>query len=174
MLRRRKTPGRATVKQQVGTVLSDGGRESSRPLDEDIDDIGSLYGHLRQAGSPEQKYGSQAIEARLDKLTSMIERLSKTNGPLDAEQRLLLAQNVNAEVGKGEARPGNGAPVKSAGASRPGSPRRTDSNDEFPIPAGLATDLVDPIGSLNLGHLSLEDGGRSRYVTCSLLAKRWS
>ncbi|GMG00584.1 unnamed protein product [Aspergillus oryzae] len=136
-------------------------RESSRPLDEDIDDIGSLYGHLRQAGSPEQKYGSQAIEARLDKLTSMIERLSKTNGPLDAEQRLLLAQNVNAEVGKGEARPGNGAPVKSAGASRPGSPRRTDSNDEFPIPAGLATDLVDPIGSLNLGHLSLEDGGRS-------------
>ncbi|KAE8337385.1 hypothetical protein BDV24DRAFT_167386 [Aspergillus arachidicola] len=139
-------------------------RESSRPLEEDIDDIGSLYGHLRQAGSPEQKYGSQAIEARLDKLTSMIERLSKTNGPLDAEQRLLLAQNVNVEVGKGEARPGNGAPVKSAGASRPDSPRRTDSNDEFPIPAGLATDLVDPIGSLNLGHLSLEDGGRSRYV----------
>ncbi|OGM49263.1 C6 transcription factor [Aspergillus bombycis] len=139
-------------------------RESSRPLDEDLDDIGSLYGHLRQAGSPEQKYGSQAIEARLDKLTSMIERLSKSNGPLDAEQRLLLAQNVNLEAGKGEARPGNGAPVKTAGASRPDSPRRTDSSDEFPIPAGLATDLVDPVGSLNLGHLSLEDGGRSRYV----------
>ncbi|GAB1199264.1 hypothetical protein APSETT444_008610 [Aspergillus pseudonomiae] len=124
-------------------------RESSRPLDEDIDDIGSLYGHLRQAGSPEQKYGSQAIEARLDKLTSMIERLSKSNGPLDAEQRLLLAQNVNLEAGKGEARLGNGAPVKTAGASRPDSPRRTDSSDEFPIPAGLATDLVDPINELN-------------------------
>ena len=48
--------------------------------------------------------------------------------------------------------------------SRPDSPRRVadSSNDEFPIPSGHATDLVDPVGSLNLGHLSLEDGGKSR------------
>ncbi|KAE8386518.1 fungal-specific transcription factor domain-containing protein [Aspergillus alliaceus] len=140
-------------------------RETSRPLDDDIDDISSLYGHLRQVGSPEQNYGSQAIEARLDKLTSMIERLSKSNVPLDAAERHLLAQNASLELGRGDARPGNGATVKSAGTSRPDSPRRADSSsDEFPIPAGHATDLVDPIGSLNLGHLSLEDGGRSRYV----------
>lgn len=50
-------------------------------------------------------------------------------------------------------------------SSRPASPRRVaaeSSGDEFPIPSGQATDLVDPVGSLNLGHLSLEDGGRSR------------
>ncbi|KAE8355963.1 fungal-specific transcription factor domain-containing protein [Aspergillus coremiiformis] len=140
-------------------------RESSRPVEDDIDDVGSLHGHLRQVGSSEQRYGSQAIEARLDKLTSMIERLSKTNGSLDAAQRHLLAPNVNPEAGRGESRPGNGTVMKPAGTSHPDSPRRADSSsEEFPIPTGHATDLVDPVGSLNLGHLSLEDGGRSRYV----------
>ncbi|KAE8144252.1 fungal-specific transcription factor domain-containing protein [Aspergillus avenaceus] len=140
-------------------------RGSSRQLEDDVDDIGSLYGHLRQDGPPEQKSGAQAIEARLDKLTSMIERLSKTNGPLDAADRHLLAQNVTLEAVKNDTRQQNGANMKSSGTSRPDSPCRADSSsDEFPIPAGHATDLVDPVGSLNLGHLSLDDGGRSRYV----------
>ncbi|GES62204.1 C6 transcription factor [Aspergillus terreus] len=144
-------------------------REMSRPLDDDpMEDIQSIYGHLKQAGS-DQKIGSQAIEARLDKLTSMIERLSKTNQPLDPADRQLLAQNVNLDAVKGDTRAatshGQGATLKPA-TPRPDSPRRAadSSGDEFPIPSGHATDLVDPVGSLNLGHLSLEDGGRSRYV----------
>ncbi|PWY89930.1 Zn(II)2Cys6 transcription factor [Aspergillus heteromorphus CBS 117.55] len=140
-------------------------RQSSRPLEEDIDDIQSIYGHLKQTGASEQR--SQAIEARLDKLTSMIERLSKTNQPLDPKEKQILAQNANLEPPKSDTRLGRGPTLKPpGGGSRPESPRRAadSSGDEFPIPAGHATDLVDPVGSLNLGHLSLEDGGRSRYV----------
>lgn len=142
-------------------------REMSGPGDDDIDDLQSVYSHLKQAGSAEQKSGSNRIEARLDKLTSMVERLSKTNQPLDPAERQLLAQNVSLEAAKRDPRQVNGLSLKSAGNSRPDSPRRAadSSGDEFPIPAGHATDLVDPIGSLNLGHLSLEDGGRSRYVS---------
>ncbi|THC87867.1 hypothetical protein EYZ11_012686 [Aspergillus tanneri] len=141
-------------------------RESSRPVEDDIDGLQSVYSHLRQARSSEQKAGSNGIEARLDKLTSMIERLSKTNQPLDPAERQLLAQNAQLESAKREVRQINGRPLKSSGNSRPDSPRRAteSSGDEFPIPSGHATDLVDPVGSLNLGHLSLEDGGRSRYV----------
>ncbi|KAL2795097.1 fungal-specific transcription factor domain-containing protein [Aspergillus keveii] len=128
-------------------------REASRPMEDDFEDLQSMYGRLSQAGPSEQK----SIEARLDKLTSMIERLSKTPQPLDPAEQQLLAQNAS-----GTTRP----ELRGIdGYSTPDSPRRTtdSSSDEFPIPAGHATDLVDPVGSLNLGHLSLEDG-RSRYV----------
>ncbi|EYE98829.1 putative C6 transcription factor [Aspergillus ruber CBS 135680] len=140
-------------------------RETSRPFEEDVDEIQSIYGDLRQARSPEQKPGSQAIEARLANLTSMIERLSKSNQPLDSTERQLLAEDINLETAPGHTGQSSGQ-AKPTMASRPASPRRvTDSsNDEFPIPSGHATDLVDPVGSLNLGHLSLEDGGKSRYV----------
>ena len=150
----------AQVKNEHGVKRR---RETSRPpLEEDVDELQSIYGHLRQAESSEHKSGSQAIEARLAKLTSMIERLSKTNQPLDPAERQLLAQNANLEAAQGDPRHSNGQASRTN--SRPDSPRRvTDSsNDEFPIPSGHATDLVDPVGSLNLGHLSLEDGGKSR------------
>ncbi|KAL4934098.1 putative C6 transcription factor [Aspergillus undulatus] len=130
-------------------------RETSRQLEDDIEDLQSMYGRLRQAGPSEQK----GIEARLDKLTSMIERLSKTSQPLDPADQQLLAQDTAQEV------PPKVETVSPNRISAPDSPRRAadSSGDEFPIPAGHATDLVDPVGSLNLGHLSLEDG-RSRYV----------
>ncbi|KAI9372599.1 hypothetical protein BJX61DRAFT_433716 [Aspergillus egyptiacus] len=129
-------------------------RESSRRLEDDFEDLQSMYGRLKQAGPSEQR----SIEARLDKLTSMIESLSKTSQPMSQAEHQLLAQNAAQEAPKLESRPQNGYPA-------PDSPRRTveSTGDEFPIPAGHATDLVDPVGSLNLGHLSLEEG-RSRYV----------
>ncbi|KAL5339900.1 hypothetical protein BJX70DRAFT_362797 [Aspergillus crustosus] len=138
-------------------------RESSKQLeDDDYEDLQSIYGHLRQAGPTEQK----SIEARLDKLTSMIERLSKTSQPLDPEERQLLAQHQAQHEAQSAVHDLSRSETRGSNAdSPPSSPRRTadSSSDEFPIPAGHATDLVDPVGSLNLGHLSLEDG-RSRYV----------
>lgn len=50
---------------------------------------------------------------------------------------------------------------------RPGSPFSAGadcSSDDFPIPKGQTTDLVDPLETSNLGHMSLGDGGRSRSV----------
>lgn len=141
-------------------------RRESRPLEDD-ETVGlqSVYGDIKheQPQSPGHRPGSQAIEARLDKLTSMIERLSKTNQPLDQADKQLLLESAQRD-----SRPviHNSKPdtAKPHADSRTASPRRMPelTGDEFPVPSGQATDLVDPVGSLNLGHLSLEDGGRSR------------
>lgn len=134
-------------------------RETSRYPEEGSDELQSIYNHLQQDDLSDIKNGgdSQGIEARLAKLTSVLEHFSKSNKPLDASDRQLLAQNASIATAQGN-------PLS---ISRPGTPphRPADSaGDEFPIPSGHETDLVDPVGSLNLGHLSLEDGGKSRYV----------
>ncbi|EAW07161.1 putative C6 transcription factor [Aspergillus clavatus NRRL 1] len=142
-------------------------REKSQPWDQDLDPLQMIDGQLKQAENPEgQRIGSQAIEARLDKLTSMIERLSKTDQPRDQRETQLWEQRARVEAVNRELRPDKGAIPRPSADSSSDSPRRAveSSSDEFPIPAGCATDLVDPVGSLNLGHLSLENGGRSRYV----------
>ncbi|KAJ9249875.1 transcriptional regulator family: Fungal Specific TF [Paecilomyces variotii] len=151
-------------------------RETSRPLDGDGEGLQSPHNNARDGrngGSQEQR---NAIEARLDKLTSMIERLSRTKGPPSLEEvdRQLRAENPELEsmrehrqnLLRAQAGVVDGQGMRSSAESRQASPRRNAefSDDEFPIPSGQATDLVDPVGSLNLGHLSLEDGGKSRYV----------
>lgn len=105
----------------------------------------------------------QAIEARLDKLTSMIERLSKaSNDTFSAEEaaRQLGMLNQAADSRNTTLQKSSDPPSRSSTST----PRRNveANGEEFPIPPGNATDVVDPVGSLNLGHLSLEDGGKSR------------
>ncbi|KAJ5614837.1 hypothetical protein N7528_008491 [Penicillium herquei] len=143
-------------------------RGTPRTWEEDVDELQSIYGHLRQTESPAgQKPDSRAIEHRLDKLMSMIERINGSSSTLEAADKHTGAPTAAVESALLEelrrAHARNGRTT----SPRPSSPRRAaaeSSGDEFPIPSGQATDLVDPIGSLNLGHLSLEDGGRSRYV----------
>ncbi|KAH8699175.1 hypothetical protein BGW36DRAFT_293602 [Talaromyces proteolyticus] len=115
--------------------------------------------------------GGSAIEARLDKLTNMIERLSKANDSVPIQEMSRQLQSMNPDVDlRALSKPATSATTgptpKKTAVSRAASPRRTadSSGDEFPIPSGNAMDPVDPIGSLNLGHLSLEDGRSSRYV----------
>ncbi|KAJ5746877.1 uncharacterized protein N7511_008573 [Penicillium nucicola] len=142
-------------------------RENAQTLEEGVGELQSIYGDLRQAeASKSDKSDPRAIESRLDKLMSMIERLGGTNQALEA-----VAENETIPETKGETKPLHesrlGPSNGNVTLSQPASPRRIaaeSSGDEFPIPSGRATDLVDPVGSLNLGHLSLEDGGRSRYV----------
>jgi hypothetical protein len=142
----------------------------SRSIEGEIDESQSfLAGWKDTRGNQESRSGSQAIEARLDKLTNMIERLSKANGSLSVEemgrQLRMMNQDIDARtIPKSSTPAGKGLTPKNPSGSRATSPRRNpdSSGDEFPIPSGNATDLVDPIGSLNLGHLSLEDGGKSR------------
>lgn len=142
-------------------------RETSRPLDEDVDMSQAFFSG--RGGAPELRGGSHAIEARLDKLTNMIERLSKANDSIPIQEMSRQLQTMTQAVEpQASAKPapsasnGGAAPKKMANSGA-ASPRRggDTSGDEFPIPAGNAADPVDPIGSLNLGHLSLEDG-RSR------------
>ncbi|KAJ5901501.1 hypothetical protein N7495_002029 [Penicillium taxi] len=133
----------------------------------DIEELQSIYGHLRQAeSSPTQKSDPRAIKNRLDKLRSMIETLSGNPQTLEAAEKRAeategtiessLLEELRHRKAQNERSPSQSASSRRAAAE--------SSGDEFPIPSGPANDLVDPIGSLNLGHLSLEDGGRSRYV----------
>ncbi|KAJ5220574.1 transcriptional regulator family: Fungal Specific TF [Penicillium citrinum] len=141
-------------------------RATPRTWEEDVDELQTIYGHLRQTGSSEEtRSDPRAIEARLDKLMSMIEKIGGNKQSLEDIERHAVGPNNGVEnslledLRQRKAR--DGKPI----SSRPSSPRRVaveSSGDEFPIPSGQATDLVDPVGSLNLGHLSLDDGGRSR------------
>ncbi|EFR04252.1 hypothetical protein MGYG_07260 [Nannizzia gypsea CBS 118893] len=154
-------------------------RDVPKPAKKDEPDLSTPQESLRellnyQARLREQKSGSDEIATRLDRLTSMIERLSRTGDAHNIEGSVAGGGSASSNVA---GRPGivDGAPGRprnrsvstSGSVSRQSSPRRNSddaSNDDFPIPAGLSTDLVDPVGTLNLGHLSLEDSGRSRYV----------
>ncbi|CAG7945079.1 unnamed protein product [Penicillium nalgiovense] len=142
-------------------------REMPRTLEEDVNELQSLYGHLKRADSTGEKPDPSAIESRLDKLMSMIERLGGTGQTLENVGMQATAPDAKVEPTQlDDPRPSNGLNGNKT-PSRSTSPCRIapeSSSDEFPIPSGQATDLVDPVGSLNLGHLSLEDGGRSRYV----------
>lgn len=137
-------------------------RRTSRSTEDDgLEGFRSLYGRLREEPATSN---SHVIKARLEKLMSMMEQLGKNKQHIDPVIRQLLAQGVEVESLPKEQRRAKGQPAISTHASRAASPRRTaeSSGDEFPIPSGLATDPVDPVGSLNLGHLSLDDGGKSR------------
>jgi uncharacterized protein YqgV (UPF0045/DUF77 family) len=148
-------------------------RETPRTLEEDVGELQSIYGHLRQTESATgEKPDSTAIESRLDKLMSMIERLGGKNQVLEAVGAQATAPDIKVDPRQLEDLQQNTINLNGNSlAQRAPSPRRVaaeSSGDEFPIPSGQATDLVDPVGSLNLGHLSLEDGGRSRLVIIPL------
>jgi hypothetical protein len=67
-----------------------------------VDELQSIYGHLKQAGSSAAHKG--AIEARLDKLMSMIERIG-------GDQAVEAAERHAASLGpsvKEEPLPNNG------------------------------------------------------------------
>lgn len=140
-------------------------RAAPRTLEADVDELQSIYGHLRSGESIGEKPDINAIESRLDKLMSMVERLGGRNQTLGSGE--LQTTDLKVEPSQlQDPRPSNSLNGKKA-LSRPPSPHPASvesSTDEFPIPSGQATDLVDPVGSLNLGHLSLEDGGRSTLV----------
>lgn len=126
------------------------------------------------------------IESRLDRLTAMVEQLTQSVNPGQTEvlygivgnglkqQNLdhthLLASkessrcHVNGQADVEHRRQGHGGDHthlhEIAGSDR----GHRDHEDNFPLPVGQHSDLVDPVSNLTLGHLSLQEGGRSRYV----------
>jgi hypothetical protein len=106
------------------------------------------------------------IEARLDRLTSMVENLTRGNAQDGFDSSAEDHDEVNLpktpedasklHAGAWHHRLGSNKHSRSASSERAGDEGHGRSNQ--------STDLVDPMGNLNLGHLSIEDGGRSRYV----------
>jgi hypothetical protein len=120
-------------------------RRQKRPRDVPRTAGGTLAEALSSRDSHGERPGtSQEIAARLDRLTSMIERLSQTQS---------LPDDIATAMQEGA-------------LSRPisGSPRQGEhsGSEDFPLLSGPEGDLDDPVGTLNLGHLTLDDCGRSR------------
>ena len=125
------------------------------------------------------------IESRLDRLTAMVEQLTREskprrdevlygiigNGlkPPNTDQPHLLGAvessqyHLSGQVDLEHRRHGHGGDHTHQNESGPERGHR-DHEDNFPLPVGQQSDLVDPVSNLTLGHLSLQEGGRSRYV----------
>lgn len=101
----------------------------------------------------------------------MIERLGEKEQTVDAVETKQTTPDTKVEPRQLDDLRQNNHLNGSGAVQRAASPRRfaiDSSGDEFPIPSGQATDLVDPVGTLNIGHLSLDDGGSSRLVESRL------
>ncbi|KAL1959477.1 hypothetical protein VTO42DRAFT_1922 [Malbranchea cinnamomea] len=146
-------------------------RELQRLADAPLAELLSTHGGLKELQRQDLQLrgaGSEEIAARLDRLTSMIERLSQTQPSQDGNAAAIASQRqgIGQDLTSGRGEPGVHA-SHTCSSTRSSSPRRTadhSGSEDFPIPAGLETDLVDPVGTLNLGHLSLDECGKSRYV----------
>jgi hypothetical protein len=97
------------------------------------------------------------IEDRLDRLTQLVESLSR--GKHDEAHAQLEEFGVRKEDVVN--RP---ATTHSSRGVSPSNPERSVSpNYPFDIPTASG-ELEDPLSKLNLGYLSVQEGGRSRYV----------
>lgn len=106
------------------------------------------------------------IVSQMDKVISTIERL-------DEERNRSLGGKV-AAVNMDNSNTGS-APVNDhkerlqSASSRPTSPLTLSTasinGNDYPVSSGKVTDLADSMENLDLGHLILEDDGRSRLVT---------
>ncbi|KAL2387278.1 hypothetical protein RJZ90_000016 [Blastomyces dermatitidis] len=161
-------------------------RELNEPvnIDDSSIEVLSPYHILKeiqrgQAALREQYSDSQAIAARLDQLTAIVEQWARTNDPQSLEELSTTRHRQRHDAPTNAGLQQQGAPdlpSQLSDTSPPVGPlsktrlcqiaqAENNTGDDFPIPSGLETDLVDPVGSLNLGHLSLEEGGKPRLIT---------
>ena len=118
-----------------------------------------------------------SIESRLDRLTQMIEALNKNNGPevvskmppefgIRQEKKNSLAFTSDKEADEllAPAR----TVLKKANGVHSGDPSSESSSKssgvEFALPSANSAETTDPLEDINLGYLSIQEGGRTRYV----------
>ena len=144
-------------------------RRKTDTAGEDDDDDSSEELSPGSNGTKENGAVNGGIEERLDRLTQLVEALSRGNHD-EATTRLESEFGLRKEkVSRRAPSPANNVEdddspriLSSRRASRalsPGNPDRT-----FEIPTADSADLEDPLSKLNLGYLSVQEGGRSRYV----------
>ncbi|MCJ1284823.1 hypothetical protein MMC26_004160 [Xylographa opegraphella] len=114
------------------------------------------------------------ISQRLDRLTALVEQLTRkdsTNFGVSAEKhpqivsgepsRRVLPAKAKSTISR-EASKQSTAPSPSSDASSSGHGEEGDDN--IPEPPDASYETTDGEGELTLGHLSLQEDGRSRYV----------
>lgn len=114
-----------------------------------------------QIGSSDDKSSNMnGLVSRMDKVISAIEQL-------DAEGNQAAAidtDNNGTEIAPMNYSKKRIQSVSSRPASPPSQPTAPVRGDEYPASSGDAVDLADSMENLDLGHLILEDDGRSRLV----------
>ena len=116
-----------------------------------------------------------SIESRLDRLTQLVEALNKNNGT-EAVNKVLPEFGIRQEKKNGRTFVSDKeadelqllAPVRSAKQNH-SRDTSTESNfkasgAEFQLPSANSADPADPLENINLGYLSIQEGGRTRYI----------
>lgn len=147
---KRRNEDQGTTEKELNEILF--------PVGRDLEDI--------QKGLHEQNSGPGEIVERLNRLSSMVEQLAQKDRSQSATESQV---DINDWDLPGESASKPLAPHSRLEDEYIPSLRRSSqhtnnsSGEDFPLPTGHGTDFLGSVGTLNLGHLSLEDGGKSRY-----------
>lgn len=135
------------------------------------------------SGDTPESLKKTSIEDRLDRLTALVEALTKSKDPDQTVEettgRQLGLRRENAgglklrrnsirytteviEVANLLNRPPSRP--RNHDRSRGASSERVDTSPDIDLPTAEANELADPMSKMNLGYLSVQEGGRARYV----------
>ncbi|MCJ1402365.1 hypothetical protein MMC11_005585 [Xylographa trunciseda] len=112
------------------------------------------------------------ISERLDRLTTLVEQLSHKDATNLGTSAGRQPQTVSREparrplprTGKSSRGPSQRSPAKSPSTDASTSGNGEEGDDSIPKQTDASYDTTDGEGELTLGHLSLQEDGRSRYV----------
>ena len=111
---------------------------------------------------------SDSIESRLDRLTTLVEALSKRPTETESVDIEKIGSYIEQAKEKNDDKLRvTGRPVarRFSTGRRPTYLTGSESENNSRRPSKVdPVDLADPTSNLNIGYLSLQDGGRSRYV----------
>ncbi|MCJ1379775.1 hypothetical protein MMC17_002878 [Xylographa soralifera] len=162
----------AKAKIAVATTPSPVQREVPQPV-EDEESSSSENEPPPKTRPPASPIPSD-ISDRLDRLTTLVEQLSRK----DATNLTVLAEKQPQNVSREPARqafsgkpkgnlsrgPSKQSPVKSPSTDASSSSIGEEGDDNISEQPDASYDTTDGEGELTLGHLSLQEDGRSRYV----------
>lgn len=137
---------------------------------DDEDDDSSEELSPASNGTKENGAVNGGIEDRLDRLTQLVEALSRgkhDEATAHLESEFGLRKEDVSRRASSPATNGKEDEFASSRTPRALSPGNRDGETQsrdFDIPTSDAVELEDPLSKLNLGYLSLQEGGRSRYV----------
>jgi hypothetical protein len=109
-----------------------------------------------------------SIESRLDRLTQLVEALNKSNGA-EAVSKVLPEFGIRQEKRNRYAftsdKEADELLFNAPPRSRQGKQNRSrDPSMELQLPPANSAESADPLESINMGYLSIQEGGRTRYV----------
>jgi hypothetical protein len=111
---------------------------------------------------------SGSIESRLDRLTQLVEALNRKNNSEVGDKVLpefgirKEKRNSHGFTGDKEVDELQQVGVHDSKPSKGSQPRKASA--EFQLPSANPGESADPLENINMGYLSIQEGGRTRYV----------